>query len=277
MRYSFSGHESFPCKTLWLKKGVDFIDQGYSFNSEDAVATLGVGKNMVSAIRYWLKAFGLSENDELTELAKYLFLPTKEADPYAEDISTLWLLHYTLVRKNVASLYSLLFTEFQREKKEFDKEQLNLFVKRKCQTPEQKSAYNENTVRKDIRVLLQNYVMPTNKNSIEDFSALLISLNLIQENKDKYVFSEMNKDSICPDIIMYALIDIKGEDMTLSLDTLQELSLIFCLPINELISIIKTLEQWYQGVLTYTDNSGIKNVQFLKEIDKYKILDRYYE
>lgn len=25
MRYSFSGHESFHCKSLWLKKGYDFI------------------------------------------------------------------------------------------------------------------------------------------------------------------------------------------------------------------------------------------------------------
>ena len=24
-KYTFSGHESFTCKTLWLKKGYDFI------------------------------------------------------------------------------------------------------------------------------------------------------------------------------------------------------------------------------------------------------------
>ena len=26
--YRFSGHESFPCKTLWLKKGYDFVVAG---------------------------------------------------------------------------------------------------------------------------------------------------------------------------------------------------------------------------------------------------------
>ncbi|MCQ2225693.1 MAG: DUF4007 family protein, partial [Paludibacteraceae bacterium] len=30
-RYIFSGHESFPCKTLWLKKGYDFVVQGKDF------------------------------------------------------------------------------------------------------------------------------------------------------------------------------------------------------------------------------------------------------
>ena len=45
-RYTFSGHESFPCKSLWLKKGYDFVVQGKNFNNPDAVIDLGVGKNM---------------------------------------------------------------------------------------------------------------------------------------------------------------------------------------------------------------------------------------
>ena len=36
-RYVFSGHESFPCKSLWLKKGYDFVFGGNDFNSADAV------------------------------------------------------------------------------------------------------------------------------------------------------------------------------------------------------------------------------------------------
>ena len=29
IKYCFSGHESFPCKSLWLKKGYDFVVQDY--------------------------------------------------------------------------------------------------------------------------------------------------------------------------------------------------------------------------------------------------------
>ena len=61
IRYTFSGHETFQCKTLWLKKGYDFVMTDNNFNSDNAVVHLGVGKNMVSAIRYWLKSFGLLE------------------------------------------------------------------------------------------------------------------------------------------------------------------------------------------------------------------------
>ncbi len=55
--YKFSGYESFPCKSLWLKKGYDFVIGGNDFNSSYAVITLGVGKNMVASIRFWLRAF----------------------------------------------------------------------------------------------------------------------------------------------------------------------------------------------------------------------------
>ena len=36
-KFVFSGHESFSCKSLWLKKGYDFLVHDYNFNAPDAV------------------------------------------------------------------------------------------------------------------------------------------------------------------------------------------------------------------------------------------------
>ena len=58
VKFTFSGHDSFQCRHLWLKKGFDFVKSGKSFSDEDAVVILGVGKNMVNSIRFWMKAFG---------------------------------------------------------------------------------------------------------------------------------------------------------------------------------------------------------------------------
>lgn len=55
-RLSFSGHESFQCRSLWLKKGYDFVNTGHSFTDEYGVVELGVGKNMFNVIRYWMLA-----------------------------------------------------------------------------------------------------------------------------------------------------------------------------------------------------------------------------
>lgn len=277
MRYSFSGHESFQCKSLWLKKGYDYLLAGGKFNDADSVVKLGVGKNMVASIRFWLRAFSLTTMDELTPLAKYIFDDVNGRDKFTEDINTLWILHYLLVKSGNASIYNLLFLEYQREKKEFSKSELQTFIKRKCSVPEQKNVYNENTVKKDIGVLLKNYIAPTDLKTIEDFSTLLLDLNLINRREaDRYVFRQVKNTEISAEVLLYAMIDFSNKDKTLSLDKLQALALIFCMPLPDLIEAIKRIESKYSRSIVFTDNSGVKNVQLLAELEPSTILDSYY-
>lgn len=276
-RYSFSGHESFFCKSLWLKKGFDYISSGGDFTSPTSVATLGVGKNMVASIRYWLRAFGLSENDIPSPFAEAVFDTERGFDPYLEDEGTLWLLHYFLLTKRVASLYHLTFLDFQREKREFDRNQLLAFVRRKCNVPEQKNVFNENTVKKDIGVLLHNYVTPSELKSNEDFSAIFLDLGLINSiGADRYSFSDTEPSHIHPDILLYALLDYKGEDNTISLDGMQEVALIFGLSLTNLIELVREIVAQHPEDLSYTDNSGVKNLQFIHDIDAAAVLNHYY-
>jgi hypothetical protein len=62
-KLTFSGHDTFHCRHLWLKKGYDFIKAGNKFTNEDAVVLLGVGKNMVSSIYFWMKDFGMLDKE----------------------------------------------------------------------------------------------------------------------------------------------------------------------------------------------------------------------
>ena len=141
-RYTFSGHESFPCKSLWLKKGYDFIKEKKDFNSSESVVDLGVGKNMVSAIRYWYKAFGLDNGAKTHWIADYLFDAETGKDPYMEDLGTLWLLHFLLVYTGEASLYKMFFIDFQKERRQFDREQVVGFVKRKLAEAGKENLYS---------------------------------------------------------------------------------------------------------------------------------------
>ena len=276
-RYSFSGHESFFCKPLWLKKAYDAMNEGVNFTSPDAVASLGVGKNMVASIRFWSRAFGLSINDIPTPFARSIFDTDFGYDPFLEDEGTLWLLHYYLLNKKVASLYHLTFLDFQREKREFDRNQLLAFVRRKCSVPEQKNVYNENTVKKDIGVLLHNYVMPTDIRSNEDFSAIFLDLGLINAlGSDRYSFNETDPSHIHPDVLLYTLLDYKGEDNTISLDGMQEVALVFGLSLTNLIELIREVVAQHPEDLSYTDNSGVKNLQFIHDIDAAAVLYHYF-
>lgn len=280
VKYAFSGHESFYCKSLWLKKGYDFVLRNKDFNASNSVVELGVGKNMVAAIRYWLRAFGLLEDGNLTKIANFLFNTKMGKDPYIEDLGTMWLLHYLLVKTELASIYKLFFIDFHKEKNnEFTREQLQLFLKRKNAETPYDSLYNENTVKRDIGVLLQNYVMPKQGRPNEDFAALLLNLNLIRqsdsENKTLY-FNIKGKSELVPEIFLYAVIDDKKKEQIVSFDSLMNLALIFCLSKIELIDTVLLLVERYPQLLRYTDDGGIRQLFFLKEINKNEVLEKYY-
>lgn len=232
---------------------------------------------MVSAIRFWMKAFSLTKEDSLTELAEYIFNSTTGRDPFCEDIATLWVLHYHLINCQIASLYQLTFVEFQRERREFDKSQLQSFIKRKCSILEQKNIYNENTVSKDINVLLQNYVEPHDLKQLERFSALLINLGLIKEvDKSVYRFQEITADTIPDIVLLYAVCNMRDEDKSLSFDKIQELSLIFCVPISAFLDKIRRVAELYSEYISYSDNSGIRNIYFKENLNCIDLLDMYY-
>lgn len=277
-KFTFSGHESFTCKTLWLKKGYDFISCGNSFNAPEAVVQLGVGKNMVASIRYWMRAFGMTSNDELTDVATYILDTDNGKDPYMEDLGTLWLLHFLLVSTGEATLYNLLFTKLQIERKGFERMHVTNFVKRVMAEASKQSQYNENTVKKDIATLLLMYVLPQKTKALDDYSSLLIDLDLIRLDADgkSYVFNIDGKRQVPWQVFLYAVITLKGDDNTVGYDLLQEIGLMFCMNDMEVIEMCKIIEAHHAEDVTYNDVAGIRQLQFMNDITPEEALDEYY-
>ena len=289
-KYIFSGHESFPCKTLWLKKGYDFIKAEKDFNSPEAVVELGVGKNMVAAIRYWYKAFGLNSDDERIKwIPDFLFNDQDGKDRFMEDLGTLWLLHFLLVYSNIASLYNLFFFDFQKERRRFDRNQIVTFVKRKMAETNQDHLFNVNTVKKDVGVLLQNYCLPRNPQSNEDYSTLLMDLDLLRQKekkeeneeneKDKsFYFNIEGKKKVTPEVFLFAVLMYKpDEDNTIPFDLLQDIGLVFCMNDLEVIDMLRLLSERYSDSLTYSDVAGIRQLQITQPMDSKQLIERYYE
>lgn len=99
-KVAFGRHQTFAVRYGWLSKGFQALKRDSNIlRSEEAIAELGVGKNMVESIGYWLRAFQMIEFDSTkpTELGEKLFSRNKGFDPYLEDEATIWLLHWLLV------------------------------------------------------------------------------------------------------------------------------------------------------------------------------------
>lgn len=276
MRASFSGHESFQCKSLWLKKGYDFVTAGKSFNDEYAVVDLGVGKNMVSAIRYWLKSFGIiDDKGSVTPLADYLF-GKDGRDLFLEDIGTLWILHFHLVTGEVATLYNIVFTEFNRMQRAFSRGQLSDYIKRLFANKRFGTLpYTESTINRDISTLLKNYVRPTNPKAIDDFSAVLLNLNLIKKlDRDSYEFSSSTNGKLNPLIFLYAIL-CSTQEKVVEYTLLLQLANIFGMSVNELNDIIHDLVYAFPQI-SYSNVAGEQLFSISEPVDKWDVLNQYY-
>lgn len=233
---------------------------------------------MVASIRFWMRAFGLTQNDELQPIAEYLFDTNRGKDPFVEDLGTLWLLHFLLVSTGEASLYNLLFIELQKERKSFERLHVVNFVKRIMTEDGKQNQFNENTIKKDIGTLLLNYVLPQKSKTLDDYSSLLIDLDLIRIDADgkNYLFNIEGKRQIPWQIFLYAIIVSKGKDNTVSYDLLQNIGLSFCMNDIEVIEMCKIIEAHHIDDIRYSDTAGIRQLQFINELSNEMVLNEYY-
>ena len=283
-KLTFSGHDSFQCRQLWLKKGYDFLVEGNSFNDENAVISLGVGKNMVSAIRFWMKAFNIiDQKDQITEFGNLLFNDETGYDPYLEDEASLWLLHYQLVKTNVSSIYNVIVNEFRKEKIHFNKESFIHFMKRIAES-NQELNLNENTLGKDFVVFSNIYKSDSESKDIEEsYSGILSELEFLTKigsgKEEQFTILNNEKDSLPAAVVLYSIIDNPNYGMSISLNALEldfnSPGAIFALNRTGLLNKISEITSENDNV-TFTDHAGIKELQFKTKLSPYTILDHYY-
>lgn len=291
MKLQFSGHESFICKQFWLKKGYDFVANSGNFNDESAVVDLGVGKNMVASISYWLKAFGITDqSNNATTFGDYIFNDKNGVDPYIESIGTLWLLHYNLVKIGKASIYSIFFNQFRRGKTEFTKDQLARFC---FKLAEQDGKVNLNTINSDIAVFIRNYLVANNQSSksdIEDeFSNLMIDLELMQsyqaENAEEkkvewYSVENIVRPDLPSEIILYSMLDNQAFGKSIPFRELMtgynSPGAVFALNEEGMYQKIEQIIHDRKNIV-YKENAGVRELQIKNNIIKEEILNDYYK
>jgi len=283
-KLTFSGHESFQCRHLWLKKGYDFVKKGLRFSDEESVVHLGVGKNMVNSIRFWMKAFNmLTFDDKLTLLAHKLFA-NKGWDPYLEDEVSLWLLHYQLVKSNYASIYSIIFNELRREKIEFTKINFITFLKRKAEI-EKTFNFNEKTLLDDFSVMTKMYLRSNkqSKDKEDSFSGLLSELDLIKSldnaEEDLYIIENTERPQIPDEIILFVILESEDFNLSVSLNSIERnynnVGSIFALNRSGILDKVESLTSKF-SYLNFKNQAGIKELQFKKKLSAYAVLDKYY-
>lgn len=286
----FSGHDTFHCRQQWLLKGIELIDNEYLSgfsNLEGAILNLGVGKNMVQAIHYWLRAFGLIDDDKrLTEIAELLFSEEIGFDRYLEDEGTLWLLQYLICKTDTASIYKLIFSDYAKERisYEFDERQIINFIKLKIIETSNRET-SENTLISDFKVFIQSYFagIRNSKSLEDDFNSPLIELNLISSLSREngiitFKLNKENRTNFPLEIFGYCLFDLYQNESAIQFKEIrQTLGSFFVLTNEGLEIIIEKLCSKYSEFV-FNEDAGVRQIQLKANNENFKLqlLQNYY-
>ena len=296
---SFSGHQTFPFRYTWLKKGVDAVTEDQTvFSLEDASVTLGVGKNMVSSIRHWCSVAELIKRDTYqrgrlfpTNLGIFIFDNKKGVDPYLDDPATLWLIHWKIATNiNQATAWHWAFNIFRENQFTPDtfKKQLSEWTHQ--QKPSMRSV-SDNTLQRDIQCFIRTYCQSRhNPNAAvveESFDCPLVELNLITELPESkgYEFQRGEKETLPVEVFTATLLafwDVRFlERDALPFSELMYAPLspgrIFRLDEDAMTTYLETLNEITDGALQYDETAGLKQVYRHRDLGQMELIKRYYK
>lgn len=271
-KMAFGRHETFALRYGWLSKGFQAITEKKSiFESDDATVRLGVGKNMVGAIKYWLRACRMIDPVENapTDLGSEL-LSADGFDPYLEDEATIWLLHWLLATN--AELATSWFWFFNRfHKPEFTGQEFATalvdFVNDKVINKKKPALA---TLSNDATLIPRMYTQSTGntRTPIEDaLDSPFSLLGLVTQSAGgrSYQSRPMARPDLPVGILGFAvceMFEMKGtraipiEDFMYSKDNYPAIGSVFRLTESDLVAKLERLVNYIPGVFDIRDTAG---------------------
>jgi hypothetical protein len=221
---AFARHETFHPRYGWLKKAYEgALADPVVFTSENATVQLGVGKNMVRAIRFWGRAARiLSDQSEPGVRRGSRSVPSRIGralladdgwDPYCEDPASLWLLHWWfLAPPSILPVWWAAFHDFTAI--EFTEEQLTEFAIDHIRATPGWQPPHPSSIAKDVSCLLRTYCNAPAagpRTGIDDiWDCPFRDLGLLRSVPGRprtFRFVLGSKPTLPPEIVLFAALD----------------------------------------------------------------------
>lgn len=219
---SFGAHQSFHIRDGWLYKGMSAIrgDQELGITPDPAIFThqeapqlLGIGRNMVRALRFWIQASGLTQElpsntgkreHRFTEFGDLVW----QHDRYLEDLGTLWLLHYHLASyPHLSTTWYWFFNHFGQDK--FTQQQFFEQLRHWVITTEAgRETVSDNILEKEFSTFINTYRKDKGKQNPENLLICpLTELCLLADGESNtYRLLPTSSERVHPLIFLYVLL-----------------------------------------------------------------------
>ena len=286
----FRAHDTFFIRKGWLHKGMKnvvndpAVFMGINGNPMDI---LGIGANMVKALRYWLQAVGLTSEpaagrrtQALTPLGDVIF----EHDKYIEEMGTLWLLHYKLASNaEDATAWYYFFNEFKLS--EFTRDdfvvQLNSYIRMND------NDVSERSLDDDYNCIVNTYVprIKSNPEKVQPESNIdcplgeLGLIDIVSKKGKIYKKCTPKKDTLHPLILLAVILDNADDEKEIKISSIQNdktnAGKIFILDIITLVNLLNRLE--LMGYIKVIRTAGLDVIRIEKDLDFIGCVHEYYK
>ncbi len=286
---AFGRHETFALRYGWLTKGFLALKTDSSvFESDEATVKLGVGKNMVASIRYWLRACQLVEasSNQPSSLGTLIFDSEKGLDPYLEDEATIWLLHWLLASNpKQATTWFWFFNKFH--KSHFETIELVDALKEYVHE-HVKSKVSPSTLKNDISALTRMYTkskvngkLPAEESLDSPFSIM----GLITNIQGGYESTPSYRDSLPTAIFAFAVSQLFESQNSTSIPLEQIMysrthqvapGAIFRLVETDVVNKLEDMISLIPNVYEIRDVAGQMQIFKTGNVEASEYLRRYY-
>lgn len=294
MPMKFRAHDTFFIRKGWLSKGMrNVVEHEDVFVTKDKdrnpMDVLGIGANMVKALRYWLPVVGLTKEatkgrriQSLTDFGELVF----RMDPYIEELGTLWLLQYHLATKREdATAWYYFFNEFNMT--EFTREDFVQSLQNYIIMEQETAAVR--SLNDDFSCIISTYVprIKSNPQRISpenNIDCPLGELGLIdilsKEGKNiVYKKSIPPAESINPWVALAIIYDRAKGETEISLNSLLtkpcNIGRIFNLDSIVMLEVLHRAEK--TGLLKIVRTAGLDFIELKKDHSFIECVQNYYE
>lgn len=290
LKPKFSGHETFPLRQLWLPKFAKLIAEQRASNfdqlpsDEECIVRLGVGKNMVSAMRFWSEAAGIVRSDrlELTELGRFIFAnetgELKNTENSSESVhsscsrvehpAAQWLVHWRLTATPDAFTANWFLFNFSSSSA---LDRSSLLKALRAFSEERGWKTTESSLKRALEVVLRSYLPRLSaKGRAEDFvEPYLSDLGLLAATgRDSFRFCHGMHPSLPAGVFAFALLEHWGRvarsSSSLDFSRIAYSSgspgRVFKLDSESLRLRLSRLEDLTDGALAWTEQAGLRQV-----------------
>lgn len=297
--FRFSGHQTFPLRIAWLPKAIREITSGRDplTNIDEGIVSLGLGKNMVEALRCWIEAFQIASKDasgwSLSSIGELIFAPSSGLDPFLEDHSSNWLLHWLISTNTKAPFFAweCLFNRWPAA--EFSASAVVEAFREEAERNQKTASIV--TLKQHWEVFLHSYRPPRGTRGEDHLDCALSVLGLIQEAGERqnaagkwetlYAFDTGPKNAIPQQLFAFFIHDWWNRAFPLEQTAaLRELvagdrspGRILRMAESEILQRVSDLARTQSSIFQTTESANMRQLRRLRQTNGHEDLRAAYE